>query len=334
MADVGLGQIATATGSYRSKKLANAVLDSLPVTKVMNEHGGVRRIPGGRTIIENALSAQNANVAWVGESGSVDLTENNVLDAAEHNWRYMLGPVTWTLAEQYQNSGENRYVDLVGAKYDALEYSMKNKFHEGILSTGTGSGGLQLIGLGALVSTTPTSGIVSGIDRSDANAAWYRNQKFDTGADWAEGGVDAGNVKRFLDKGINYTMENSTPQVQVGLLGLTHFEYLTQALQAIQVISNVSTEAKAGFDKLIYRGVPMYLSYGLNYSGYSQQTATRSYLLNVKPGGFNIVYHEKAEFALLNPVDANDQAAVSRLMFMMGAATLGGLAKRCWVGFD
>jgi len=209
-----------------------------------------------------------------------------------------------------------------------------NLFHAGMLSDGSGSGGLQLVGLAALVATTSTTGTVGGIDRSSANAAWFRNSTFYTSTDWSDGAVDAGNVKRFLDKGINGSMKNGKVMQQVGILGQTHFEYMTQAVQAIQQIVNKSGKGEAGFDSIVYRGIPLYLGNGINYSGLTAHTPTRSYLLNVKPGGVNLVFHEKAEFDMLEPIQSEDQAAISRLMFVMAAMTIGGLAKHCWVGYD
>ncbi|CAB4203025.1 hypothetical protein UFOVP1365_17 [uncultured Caudovirales phage] len=336
MADVGLGQVVTTTGRARSKVLKSATLDSQPILAMMKEVGGIRRIDGGRTVVEEAKSGQNGSVAWVGEAGSVSLADSKVLDAAEFNWSYQLGSVVWTLAERLKNSGssDTKIIDVVAGKFDVLEDTMKNYFHEGVLSNGTGTGGLQLGGLAALVSTTPTTGTVGGIDRSNANAAWHRNQKFDTANDWSDGAVDASNVKRFLDKGLNATARNSKLNATAGVLGQIHFEALTQATQAIQVITNESSTGKVGFDKQVYRGVPMYFGGGINYSGASALTTTRTYLLNLKPGGVNLVFHEKAEFEMLEPVDSNDQAAISRLMFTMAAMTIGGLAKTCWVGFD
>lgn len=336
MADVGLGQVITTTGRLRSRKLKDAVRDSLPVYQVMDENGGIRSVDGGRTIVEEAKSGQNNTISWVGESGAVPVTDQRVLDAAEYDWKYLLGAVTFSLAERYKNSGgsDTKFIDLVGGKFEVLEDSMMNIFHAGMLSNGTGTGGLQLMGLAGLVPTNPLTGTVGTIDRSSANAAWFRSQKFDTAADWADGAVSSGNVKRFFDKGINATSKNSKVQVQVGLIGQTHFEYLTSAIQAIQIINDNTGTGKAGFDKLVYRGVPMYLSGGINYSGQSAQTATRSYLLNLKPGGVNVVFHEKAKFDMLEEIQSNDQAAVTRLMFTMAAMIIGGLAKTCWVGFD
>lgn len=336
MADVGIGQLATTTGRYRSKKLKDAVRDNLPLMQLLEQEGGIKRIPGGRTIIQEGKTAQNSTVSWVGETGQVAITDTKVLDSAEFDWKYMLGAASWSLAEQYKNSGGSdiKYIDVVSGKFEVLEDTMMNLFHEGLLSSGTSYGGQQLVGLAALVSTTPTTGTVGSIDRSNANAAWFRNQKFDTASDWSDGAVDSGNVKRFLDKGLNSTMKNSKIQATAGFLGQTHFEALTAATQAIQIIQNESGTGKVGFDKLIYRGVPMYFGNGINYSGYTAATATRTYLLNLKPGGVNLYFHDKAEFDLLEPFESQDQAAVSRLMFTMASFTIGALAKTNWVGFD
>lgn len=336
MSDVGLGQLITTTGRARSRKLKDAVRDNHPLYDAMDKEGGIRRIDGGRTVVEEAKTGQNSTVNWVGESGSVSLADTKVLDSAEYEWAYQLGSVTWSLAERYKNSGgsDTKLIDVIAGKFEVLEDSMMNEFHAGMLSNGTGSSGLQLDGVAALVSTTPTTGTVGGIDRSDANAAWFRNQKFDTSADWSDGAVDAGNVKRFLDKGINSTTRNSKTQVQLGFMGQTHFEYVTQAIQAIQNINDVSGSGKAGFDRLFYRGVPLYFGNGVNYSGETAMTNTRTYLFNVKPGGLNLVFHEKAEFDMLEPVNSADQAAISRLMFTMCTMCIGGLAKLNWVGFD
>lgn len=336
MADVGLGQLVTTTGRLRSRKLKDAVTDSMPVMASMKTEGGIRREGGGRTVVEEALSGQNSSVAWVGENGSVSLADQKVADAAEYNWSYQLGAVSFTLAERYKNSGgsDTKLIDGVAAKFKALEGSMMNEFHEGMLSNGTGSGGLQLDGLAALVSTTPSTGTVGGIDRSSADAVWFRNQAFNSASDWSDGAVDAGNVKRFLDKGINATIRYSQTEVNCGILGQTHFEYLTQATQAIQQIVNESNTAKVGFQKLYYRNIPMYFGNGVNFSGATAMTTTRTYLLCTKPGGTNLVFHDKAEFDMLEEIQSTDQAAISRLMFTMAAMTIGGLAKFNWVGFD
>lgn len=334
MADIGLGELVTSTARRRSKPAKDAARDNLPVTKHMEEHGGYRRVGSGRSVVEAALSDQNDTVNWVGAAGVAPLTDQKVIDGAEFPWYYMLGSIVFTRSEQLQNRGIDQYVPIVASKMKVLESTQRNKFHEGVLSAGTAVGGLQMAGLASHVSTTPTTGTVGGILRSSADAAWFRNQKFDTAADWADGAVDAGNVTRFLDQGMDATTINSMPQVQIGLLGLTHWQFLASALRATVQVAHERDSAKFGHNKIWYRGVPMYLSGGINYSGFTTQTATRTYLLNVEEGGFNVVFMNDAEFDMQDPIDASDQAVVSRLMFTMATCTIGAYAKRCWVGFD
>lgn len=336
MADVGLGQLITTTGRAISRKLKDAIRDNHPVMEALEDFNGIHRRDGGRTVVEEAITAQNASAGWVGEGGSVPLSDQNVIDAAEFNWSYLLGSVVWTLAERYKNSGgsDTQLIDLIAGKFDALKESMLNIFHAGLLSDGTGDGGLQMGGIELLVSTSPTSGTVGGIDRSDSDAAWFRNQAYTSTTAIGAASIDASNVKRFLDYGLNLAIKDGMVQTTMGLLGATHWQYANEAIQAIQVIQNVSSVGKAGFDKITYRGVPLYFGGGVSYSGLGQTTATRSYLLCLKPGGVNLIFHKKAEFDMLEPVNSADQAAVSRLMFTMATMTLGAYAKLNVVGYD
>jgi hypothetical protein len=336
MADVGLGQVATLTGRARSRVLKDAISDNHPLTKAMKDHSGIKRKDGGRTIVEEGMTAQNSTVAWIGPSGAVDLTDAKVIDAAEYDWSYIMGSVVWTLAEQLQNMGgrDTKYIDLVPSKFRVLEASIQNVFHAGMLSSGTGSGGLQMPGLGALLSTSPSSGTVGGIDRSASAAAWFRNQAFTSTTAVSSATTDASNIKRFLDYGLDACIRNSQIQTTLMFMGSSHWERLNQALQAIQIIQNVSGTARGGFDRLVYRGVPAYFGGGVNYSGESALTATYTYFICTKPGGVNLWFHRKAEFDMLEPVNSEDQAAVRRLNFTMACMTVGALAKLNAIGYD
>lgn len=334
MTDVGLGQVATATGRARSKIAKKANEDNHPIFYGCKKAGGIRRKQSGRSVVEEALSDQNDTTSWVGKRGTVSLAENRVLDAAEYNWFYMLTAVIMSRAEQLQNRSPDKYVPLLGSKFGAAMTTQKNLAHEGVLSAGTSYSGLQVGGLAALVPTTPTSGTHGGIDHSDANAAWHRNQSFYTSTGWSDGAVDSGNVTRFLDQGLDAVMMNSEPETSVGFMGSTHWKALQSSTRALQFINAGSTTAKHGHNRQIYRGVEFFLSGGLNYSGFSAQTATRTYILNTEAGGFNIWYMNGGEYDMLEPVEANDQAMMSRLIFTMMTCTLGAYALKCWVGYD
>ena len=135
MADVGLGERITAYGRYRSKVAKDAVRDNQPLLKLLDAEGGVDRVSGGRTYLNESLTAQNATVGYVGETGTVSLANQTVLDSPESSWTYLLGSINLSLAEKYMNEGQGRYIDVYAAKQDALEGSMMKIHHAGISQT-------------------------------------------------------------------------------------------------------------------------------------------------------------------------------------------------------
>lgn len=335
MTDVGLGQKITAFGRLRTKQTRDAVKDNHPLMDMLDKTKGIDYATGGRTVLDESLTGQNGTVTWVGETDQVNLQDYPAVDSPEFNWSYLLGSVQISLAERYQNEGQGRFIDIWAKKQEALEGSMMNVFHAGLLSNGTGNSGLQIDGLAAIVPTVPNSGTVGTIDLSDSNAAWFRTQKFDTGSDWTLGSVDSSNVKKFFDKLINRSIKDLMIQATCILAGETHFEAMSDAVGAMQVLQNQSGDAKTGFTGyLIHRGVKIFYGNGANYSGQSALTTTRSYCLCTKPGGFNVVFHKKAEFNMLEPINSRDQAAMSRLMFTMATTRRGAHSQQCTVGFD
>lgn len=335
MAEVGIGQMAATTGRARQKIFKNNVLDNHPVTKGFKDNGGIYYEDGGRTVVSEFYFAQNPTSSWVGESGQVSLSDVPVMDAAEQNWAYMLGSYIISRAEELKNSGgsDTKILNLVSGKQKVLEDSMMNDFHDGVLGDGTGSSGLEITGLAAYISKTPTVGTIGGIDRSNSDAAFYRNYKFNTSSDWTLGAVDATNVKKFLDKLINNTIRGAT-RGSFGVMGNTHFEALSDATNAITRVTNEDNKV-SGVDRdtLVYRGIKWYFGGGINFSGADQVQADLTYLINSERGHLNICYHSKGEFELLEPRPSRDQAVYSRLMFTM-VAMIGGMLRGQAVGYD
>lgn len=328
---VGIGLLATTTGRARTRKLRDNVENNNVVMKNFKKHGGFRKIPGGRTVLYEMEYAQNPTPTWVGEAGQVSLTATNELDSAEYLWKYQLGSVTFTIAEQRMNMGGDniKFIDLVGGKYDVLEKSMKNDFQTGLLSNGSGNGGLEIGGLALLLSKTPTTGTVGGINRANADAAFYRNFAFNTATDWSNGSINSGNVKQALDKCINNTIRGDD-RVKFGIMGNTHYEALSAVGQSIQRTMK-SDEATIGYDSdsLVYRGIPFYYGGGISFNGDDLVQDDLTYLVNPMEKGLEIVFQEQSFFDLLEEKQSNDQAVMTQLMFnmcMMGGNFLRGSA--------
>ena len=321
---VGVGLLATTTGRARTKKLRNDMENNDVVMKNFKKHGAFRKIPGGRSILYEMAYAQNPTPTWVGEAGQVSLQATNELDAAEYLWKYQLGSVTFTIAEQRMNSGGDniKFIDLVGGKYMVLESSMRNDFQTGLLSNGSGVGGLQIGGLALLLSKTPETGEVGGINRADADAEFYRNFAFDTATDWSLGAVSVANVKQAYDRCINNTIRG-TDRVKFGIAGNTHYEALSQVGQTIQRTMK-SDEATIGYDSdsIVYRGIPFYYGGGISFNGADLVQDDLTYFVNPSEKGLEIVFQEDSFFDLLEEKQSMDQAVMTQLIFNM--CSMGG----------
>src|SRR3990167_937605 len=81
------------------------------------------------------------------------------------------------IKSRYANKvGPEQIIDLIDARMDVAESSMMNLISTGVYSDGTGSGGLQITGLQAIVPNDTTTGTVAGISRAHYSfwrAQWY-----------------------------------------------------------------------------------------------------------------------------------------------------------------
>ena len=317
MADLNQGQLSTTTGRQRQKILQYQIQDVHPVTMAMEEMGGIRRVAGGRNISEEFAFQSTGTAAWIPENGEVPLTQRQLIDRAEFNWYHAGGSYTISGPERRMNGGgsDTQYIDIVSAKQTILEEEMTNIYHSAVLSSGSAAN--QLPGLLALVSKTPATGTLGGITVSGSNAAFYRNHDFDTAADWADGAADSGNIKRLLSKQLNATTYRGAKRF--GVLGVTYYEYLEQALQAHVRLAKVEDDAGQTHDYLPYRGVKWYFGGGVNFSGESDIQDDLSYLLTPGKGKLQITFHKDAEFEFLSPVNARNQDAITRLMILQVA---------------
>ena len=318
MAEPGLSEIVTTTGRLRSKVLKDNVKDSDPILVAMKKYGGMRSADGGRTIIEEMSYAQNPTVGWYDGGEEFDLSSAPVLTSAETNWKQLGGSFVITGKEKRQNSGKEAYIPLVASRMKVLEDTMMNQLHSGLLSTGTGFGGKEIAGAALLVSKTPETTTVGGIDRSTADGAFYRNFAFDTATDWALGAITSSNVKLGYDKCINATTRGMDKPT-VGVAGQDHWEALMSALQSIQRLEDPDL-AEAGFENIVYRGVPIVFGGGISFSGLTLVQDDLTYFFNTKY--YKLVTHKQADFEFLEEIQSINQDLIARLMIWMGAVTM------------
>ena len=337
MAEPGLSEYVTAMQRRRQKILRDDISNHNPLFKSLEENDGIETETGGRSIIEEHFFDENDNYVRYFGAQILPTAYNPVMTAAEFDWKQIAIAVVINGREERMNGGSEGVIKLMTSRVKAAEYTLKNNYQADMISDGTADSGLQIGGLKHIVSKTPTSGTVGTIDRSATAGAYYRNIKFDTVNDVtapAPGGAatTASLIRPYLDYCINATTRG-TDRVKMLYMGQTHYQFLENALQAMQrIVSDRTKTARAGYQELEYKGIPVYMGGGVNYGGQTQVQTDLTYGLNTAMG-IKMRVHKDANFEPLPEVQSINQDAKCKLMVWMGNMT-SAAPKLNFVMFD
>jgi len=165
MAFPNVSDIITTTIESRTKKIADNVTKNNALLMRLSQKGKMRTFSGGRLIYEELSFAENGNAGWYSGYDLLPVAAQDVLSAAQFDIKQAACPVVISGLELLQNAGPEQMIDLLAARIDVAESTMKNLVAGGIYSDGTGSGGKEITGLNAAVPFDPTTGVYGGIDR-------------------------------------------------------------------------------------------------------------------------------------------------------------------------
>lgn len=174
MAFANVSDIVATTIQQRSRSIADNVTKNNALLARLNQRGNIKTFSGGSSIFEELSFAQNANAGWYSGYDLLPVAAQDVISAAEYDIKQLACPVVMSGLEQLQNAGREQMIDLMESRISVAESTMQNVASDGVYSDGTGSGGKEVVGMDAAISTTPSTGTYGGIDR----AAWafWRNK--------------------------------------------------------------------------------------------------------------------------------------------------------------
>ncbi len=173
-ANSSVTDIIATTIESRSGEIADNVTQNNALLARLKQKGKIRPFSGGSQIFEELSFAQNGNASWYSGYDLLSVAAQDVISAAAYSIKQIACPVVISGLEMLQNAGKEQVIDLLDARLAVAEDTMANLMAQGIYSDGTGYGGKQLVGLGAAVIETPTSGTYGGIDCN--TWTFWRNQ--------------------------------------------------------------------------------------------------------------------------------------------------------------
>lgn len=130
---------------------------------------------GGRVFDFPLEIAANSTFKSYGELDTLDTTRIDVFDAARYDWKINAGTVIWSDLEELRAQADSGKIDLIAKKLENGKDSHINAMNQQLLGDGTGNNGKDMSGIKQIISSTPTTGTVGGINR--ANFAFWRNKQ-------------------------------------------------------------------------------------------------------------------------------------------------------------
>lgn len=245
MASPNLSEIVTTTLRNRTGKLADNMLDNNALLNRLKKRGKVQTVSGGRTIIQELEYADNQTFKRYSGYETLNISPSDVFTAAEFDLKQAAVAVSISGLEQLQNSGEEAIINLLASRIRNAEKSLMNGIALDIYSNGTADGGKQIGGLQLLVSKTPTSGTVGGIDR--ATWTFWQNKATVAGTP-----TTAANIQERMNA-MALSLVRGTDRPDLIVADGNYYGHYLASLQAIQRITSEDM-AGSGFTSLKYFG--------------------------------------------------------------------------------
>ena len=176
MANPNDGQtIAASWNALVNDKPEDNIFENYWLLNRLKNGDGFMSVDGGDVITASLEYATNGTVAWYSDTQTISTTRADVFDRGEFSWKECAGTAVMSELEAAINQGSAKKFDLLDGKLKNLRSSFDDIVNAAMFSDGTGSSSLEIGGLQSIISTTPTTGTVGGINR--ATFSFWRSQQ-------------------------------------------------------------------------------------------------------------------------------------------------------------
>lgn len=319
-ANSAISDIIATTIESRTKSAQDNLTNNNALLLRLKERGNVKTISGGSTILQELFYNDPATNYASSYSGyeTINISPDSPISAAQFNLKHYADAVTISGPEMLANSGKEAMIELLATRVEIAEARLQNKIDIDLHGDGTGNAGKNLVGLAAMISTSPSTGTYGGIDR--ATWTFWRNGAY-TSTGLAGVAATAANIQNSMNT-VALSVVRGTDHVDLIYAGSTAYSLYLASLQAIQRITDDKLGA-AGFSALKFYGGAGSADVVLGGGIGGIQTATRMDFINTK-----YVYFRPHKDRNFVPIGGDRQAvnqdAIVRLMGFSGALTCSG----------
>lgn len=240
----------TSTWAKRRAGATEQAFLKTPFIYWLREKGRVENVRGYRRIEIPLNYGSNDSVRWIDKGDTVPLVDAELTTMAYEDWKYASVTIMRWFTEDQKNRGQAAAINMVTTKLNSAERALYEELERVMFADGSGS--KEPNGLQNIISATPTTGILHGINRATAGQEWWRNQqKTSTGAAAL---YLVSDMRTCLNDVIKYSRAEIKDIAIV--TNQTVFELYEDVCLDMKILSNTMM-AEAGFDTIQYRGRPI-----------------------------------------------------------------------------
>lgn len=243
-ANSSYSDIITTTIESRTGELSNNWENNNALLRKVRAKGNVKPFSGGSLILQEIGYTDPSMINANSYSGYevINIAPNSPISAAQFSIKQYAGAVSMSGLEMLQNSGKEAFIDLMEGRMQIAEGQLFNRMDYDMYQDGTGNASKNITGLALAVPDDPTTGTYGGISRVSYN--FWRSQYY-RGVTDGGAAVSAANIQAYMTTlGLRCVRGNNKPDLYIG--DATYFGFYVNSLQAVQRISSLSGEGKAG----------------------------------------------------------------------------------------
>lgn len=298
-------ELVSTTFRKHSKEIKDNVSNNNAFLKRIMSKGMMEELDGGLSIVTGLEYNQNSTYQRYTGLDVLDVSESDVITAAEFQWRQIALSVVSSGLQLRVNSGDSQIIKLAKAKIKNAIRTFKNNFSYDVYGDGTLAN--QVNGLQALVADNGL-GTVGGIDSSQW--AFWRNKVQSAAAPIQGGGaITPGPTTMeslMLPLWLSLTRGDDKPSMII--TDNNYFSFYEQSQTSIKRYTS-SDEASGGFLSLKYKGADVI------FDGGSGIPANHMYFLNDDYLGLSV--HKDANLTVLDEAKPfNQDGAVVPILWM------------------
>ena len=295
-------ELVSTTFRKHRKEIKDNLSNRNALLKYIMKRGNYLKEDGGLTIATPLDYAANSTYQRYSDWDTLNISQSDVISAAEYQWRQIAINVVASGRELRINSGDSRIINLAKARIKNAIRTFNNNFSSDLYSAGSLTN--QINGLQAIVADTNTN-TVGGIDAS-------------TWAFWQNAVLDASDVSvtpssTTIENGLMLPLWLSLdrgPDDQPDLIVAdnTYYQYFEGSQASLKRYTSAES-ANGGFVTLKYKNADVL------FDGNSGIPANHMYFLNTNY--LQLVVHQDADMEIMDEMrPVNQDGSVTPILWM------------------